>query len=79
MLQPNTLLQIAFRFKIGIHKLYLGTGEVGYLCKLGVSVTFDLIVSLAQAKVEVERQNSLFMDNFIHLCSLYQNMQTLIA
>ena len=32
ILQPNTLMQIAFRFKMGIHKWYLGTGGVGYLC-----------------------------------------------
>ena len=36
---------------------------------LGFSVTIDLIVSLAQAKVEVERYNPLFMDSFINLCS----------
>ena len=49
-------MQIPFRFKIGIHKWCLGqTGGVGYLCILGFSDTFDLIVSLAQAKVEVER------------------------
>ena len=54
MLQPN--IWIPFCFKIGIHKWYLGqTGGVGYLCMLGFSVSFDLIVSLAQAKVEVER------------------------
>ena len=54
MLHPNTWIQIPVRFKIGIHKLYLGqTGGVGYLCML--SVTFDLIISLAQVKVEIER------------------------
>ena len=56
ILQPNTWMKIPFRFKIGIHKWYLGQKEgVGYLCTLGFSFTFDLIVSLAQAKVEVER------------------------
>ena len=57
MLQPNTWMQIPFRFKIGIHKWYLGqTGMgVGYLCMLGFIFTFDLIVSLAQAMVQVER------------------------
>ena len=40
---------------------------------LGFSFIFDLIVSLAQAKVEVERQNPLFMDSFNNLCSLQQN------
>ena len=56
MLQPNTWMQLLFRFKIDFHKWYLGpTGGGGYLCMLGFSVTFDLIVSLAQAKVEVER------------------------
>ena len=56
MLQPITWMQIPFRFKIGIHKWYLGqTGGVGYFCMFGFSFTFDLIVSLAQTKVEVER------------------------
>ena len=56
MLQPNTGIQIPFRFKIGIHKWYLGQMRgIGYLCMLGFSVTFDLIVSLAQAEVEIER------------------------
>ena len=56
MLQPSTWMQILFRFNIGIHKWYLGqTGGVGYLCMLGFSVTFDLIISLAQAAVEVKR------------------------
>ena len=56
MLQPNTWMQIPFRFNIGIYKWYLGqTRGVGYLCMLGFSFTFDLIVSLAQTKVEVKR------------------------
>ena len=56
MLQPNTGIQIPFCFKIGICKWCLGPkGGVGYLCMLGFSVTFDLIVSLAQAEVEIER------------------------
>ena len=56
MLQPNTWMQIPFRFKIGIHKWYLGqTWGEGYLCMLVFSFAFDLIVSLARAKVEVER------------------------
>ena len=69
-------MQIPFRFKIGIHKWYLGqTGGMGYLCMLGFSFfTFDLIVSLAQEKVEVERHNPLIMDSLINLCSLHQNM-----
>ena len=56
MLQPNTWMQIPFCFKLGSHKWYLDQmGGVGYLCMLGFSVTFDLIVSLAQANVEVEK------------------------
>ena len=47
------LMQIPFRFKIRIHKWYLGpTGEVGYLFMLGFSFTYDLIVSLVQTKVK---------------------------
>ena len=46
---------------------------MGYFCMLGFSRTFDLIVSLHQAEIEVEGQNPLFMDSFINLCSLQQN------
>ena len=54
MLQPNTWTQISFRFKIGIHKWYLGLARgIGNLCLLDFSFTFDLIVSLTQAVVEV--------------------------
>ena len=64
-------MQIPFRLKIGIQKWYIGQmGGMGYLCMLGFNVTFDLIVSLAQTKVEVERWNPLFVDSFINLCSL---------
>ena len=46
-------MQNPFRFKIDIHKWYLGqTGVTGYLLMLGIRFTFDLIVSLAQAKAE---------------------------
>ena len=56
MLQPNTWMQIPFRFQIGILNWYSGqTGGVEYLCMLGFNVTIDLNVSLAQANVEVER------------------------
>ena len=38
------------------HKLYLcQTGGLGYSCMFCFSFTFDLIVSLAQPKVEAER------------------------
>ena len=67
-------MQMQFRFKIGIRKWYLyQTGVVGYLCMLGFSFKFYLIVSLVQAEVEVERKNPSFMDSFINLCSLQQN------
>ena len=50
-------MQLPFGIQIGIHKWYLGKmGGVGYLRMLGFSFTFDLIVSLAQAKVEINRK-----------------------
>ena len=69
-------MQMPFRFKIGIHKWYLDqTGGTGYLCMLGLSFTFGLIVSLAQPEVEVERQNPLSKDSFINFCSLQKKKQ----
>ena len=51
MLQPYMLMQMLFRFKIRIHKWYLGhTRVVGYLFMLGFSFTCDLIVSLVQQR-----------------------------
>ena len=53
MLQSYMLMHMPFRFKIRIHKWYLGqTGVVGYLFMFGFSFTCDLIVSLVQTKVQ---------------------------
>ena len=51
MLQLYMLMQMSFRFKIHIHKWYLGQTEVvGYFFMLGFSFTRDLIVSLVQTR-----------------------------
>ena len=53
MLQLYMLVQVPFRFKIRIHKWYLGqTGVVGYLFMHSFSFKCDLIVSQVQTEVK---------------------------